>query len=342
MSKISVIIPVYNVEKYLDECLNSIINQTLQDLEIICINDGSIDNSSVILNKHKMQDSRIVIINQNNKGQASARNVGLHHASGEYVYFMDGDDILELNALDKAYQTVKENDLEIVYFDARCIYENEKLRAMFIINESYYIRKEKYNNVFTGKELFYLMKKNNDYCVSPCMQLVKLTYLTDNNIYFPEGIYHEDVLFNFICMLQSNKIKHIPEKLFIRRIREESTVTQKATFKHAYGWFIDYLKMVSFITDKEYDDEILTQIIKEISSATVNLINVYSELDDDEKSNISKLTVYERNLFNLLIANPYSLLNETLRMRRSITYRLGSLITWIPLKIKTMYIRFRR
>ena len=116
MAKVSVIIPIYNTEKYLKECLNSVINQSLVDIEIICINDGSTDNSIEILNEFKKQDGRISVISQDNQGQAVARNKGLSLANGEYIYFMDSDDILDLTALEKVYSLSKENDLDLIIF----------------------------------------------------------------------------------------------------------------------------------------------------------------------------------------------------------------------------------
>ena len=96
--EISIIIPVYNVEKYLDECLNSAANQTFENIEIICVNDGSTDGSLEILESHASKDKRIRIISQENKGVSSARNEGLDAARGKYIYFMDSDDYMDLNA----------------------------------------------------------------------------------------------------------------------------------------------------------------------------------------------------------------------------------------------------
>ena len=100
MVKVSVIIPVYNVEKYLEECLNSIVYQTLNDIEIICINDGSTDNSLKILNSYAENDNRITVISQKNQGHAKATNVGINMSKGEYLYLMDSDDIVKLNMLE--------------------------------------------------------------------------------------------------------------------------------------------------------------------------------------------------------------------------------------------------
>ena len=103
---LSVIIPVYNVEPYLEQCLDSVINQTYKNLEIICINDGSTDNSLKILEKYQKKDNRIKLINQKNKGLSEARNAGLDVAKGEYIAFVDSDDYLELNAYEEAMNVV--------------------------------------------------------------------------------------------------------------------------------------------------------------------------------------------------------------------------------------------
>ena len=101
MVKISVVIPVYNVEKYLEQCLDSVIAQSFEDIEVICVNDGSTDSSLEILKRYANNDSRIKIISQKNKGAGAARNVGIENAAGEYVYFMDSDDYLNADAFER-------------------------------------------------------------------------------------------------------------------------------------------------------------------------------------------------------------------------------------------------
>ena len=115
MSKVSVIIPVYNVEPYLEKCLDSLINQTLKDIEIICINDCSTDNSLNILEQFKNKDERIKLINlKENKGAAAARNEGLKIAKGEYLGFVDPDDYVDLNFYEELYKKAKQDDADIV------------------------------------------------------------------------------------------------------------------------------------------------------------------------------------------------------------------------------------
>ena len=108
--KISVIVPVYNVEEFLKTCLDSVCNQTFEDIEIICINDGSTDSSPDILQAYSKKDSRIKVYNQENKGLGFVRNIGMEYASGDYVYFIDSDDHIALNTLELAYDNITSND----------------------------------------------------------------------------------------------------------------------------------------------------------------------------------------------------------------------------------------
>uniref|UniRef100_UPI003864C4B3 glycosyltransferase family 2 protein n=1 Tax=Methanobrevibacter sp. TaxID=66852 RepID=UPI003864C4B3 len=116
MCDVSVIIPVYNVEKYLKECLDSVCNQTLANIEIICVNDGSTDNSLAILNEYAQKDGRIKIISQENQGLGAARNRGLEDASADYVYFLDSDDYIELTTLEKLFNNAVSNSSDVVLF----------------------------------------------------------------------------------------------------------------------------------------------------------------------------------------------------------------------------------
>ena len=116
MPKISILIPVYNVEKYLCDCLDSCINQTMQDIEIICVNDGSTDHSLEILERYASKDARIKVISQENKGQLIVRKISVAHATGEYILFLDSDDWLELNVCEKLYDAILKYDVEILQF----------------------------------------------------------------------------------------------------------------------------------------------------------------------------------------------------------------------------------
>ena len=131
-TKISVIIPVYNVEKYLSECLDSIVNQTLKEIEIICVNDGSTDNSLSILKEYAFKDNRIKIINKENEGQGYARKVGLDSATGKYILFCDSDDYYaELTAFEKLYNCAEDKETDLVTFDFFRLVINKKSNYIF-------------------------------------------------------------------------------------------------------------------------------------------------------------------------------------------------------------------
>lgn len=119
--KVSVIIPVYNVEPYLSACLDSVCHQTLRDIEIICINDGSTDRSLDILQSYAERDSRIQVYSQENRGPGEARNAGIYRAHGEYIQFMDSDDMLEPDVLLYAYEKAKAEKLDVFAFDAHAV-----------------------------------------------------------------------------------------------------------------------------------------------------------------------------------------------------------------------------
>ena len=170
MSEISVIIPVYNTEKYLKECLKSVINQTFTDMEIICVNDGSTDSSKEVLEKYKKVDKRIKVIElQENRGLSYARNRGFDSSKGRYIYFLDSDDELERNAMEILYNEAEKEKLDVIFFDAKIKYENEKFRKKFETYISIHIGK--YDGVKTGIELFKEFVKNQEWTTSVPRQL---------------------------------------------------------------------------------------------------------------------------------------------------------------------------
>ena len=119
--KVSVIIPVYNVEQYLNQCLDSVINQTLKDIEIICVDDGSTDNSFKMLEEYAQKDNRIKVIHQKNKGAAAARNEGLYIAQGKYLSFLDSDDFFEIDMLEQMYNCAEKYNTDIVVCKSKVI-----------------------------------------------------------------------------------------------------------------------------------------------------------------------------------------------------------------------------
>lgn len=225
---IGLVIPIYNVEKYLEECLESIANQTISFDEVILVNDGSTDNSREICERYCQRYDYFRLINQNNQGQASARNNGLHYIKSDYVFFIDSDDYIATNAREIIQQQFIQADLDILFFSSEVQFdiELEDKRNIYIRTDGLC------NRLMKGME-FLERSFPTHYIVSPCLAVYQNKFLLDNNILFPEGLYYEDNLFALQCMCQAEKIMCIPDRLYIRRYREDSVTTSKVTAKKA-------------------------------------------------------------------------------------------------------------
>lgn len=308
--KVSVIIPVYNVEKYLKECLDSILNQTLNDIEIICINDGSTDNSLTILEEYQRKDTRIQVYSQPNLGQSAARNSGLEKATGECIYFMDSDDKLDTTALEYCYNELLKNELDVLYFDAEVFFDNLFVKEMHRIPENTYKREKSYDSIYTGLELFNIFKFQNKYRVSPCLQFFKRDFLIEFDIKFVYGIIYEDNIFALKVLLNAQRVSHRNIPLFKRRIREYSTTTKPLTWKNFYGYFVCFIEMSYLVykynVSKEFEISIVDELLQ-IKRRAKNILNIlsYSELKDHEI-----LNEVERMYFNLLFTDNKTLIEK--------------------------------
>lgn len=235
--KVSIIVPVYNVERYLEECLQSLISQDESNLEIICVDDGSTDRSAVILKRMCQEDERIRVVTQKNQGLAMARNTGLRYAHGKYVMFCDSDDMLKRNSVRKLYEVAQETCSQIVSFDAKCIYMTEEL-VEENNKDNYYQRSFSYG-LDNGKEMFTNMIEDNCYCDSACLMFIDRDWIVNNNLSFYAGILYEDCLFSVQCMMKAEKVYHINEQFYIYRVREGSIMTSHVNANNLYGRLIN-------------------------------------------------------------------------------------------------------
>ncbi len=223
---ISVIIPVYNVENYLRECVDSVLAQTYQNFEIILVDDGSTDASGEICDACAKQDDRIRVFYQENAGASSARNSGLRSAKGEYVYFLDSDDWLNEECFEKLVTCIKRENAEIVFLNAFAI--EEKTGKISKKMYSHY----KHYNVSNGLQLMNEQIKNKEFRVPPWTMLFKRDFLRRNNLVFTEGIIYEDMIFTFYAFLKAERVAHVPEYLYFHRYRRDSVMTSKKVLKN--------------------------------------------------------------------------------------------------------------
>ena len=218
--KVSVIIPVYNTEKYLVEAINSIVNQTLREIEIIVVNDGSTDNSAQLLENFAQQDNRIKIItHEKNKGLSEARNTGIKAIQGEYLYFFDSDDVLERDCLELCYNKSKMEELDFLFFDAVTFYDEDDKSNLKL---NYQRTKHLEPKVYAGIEILEILLKKNAYKDPVWLNFIKTSFLNELNLSFISGIYHEDVLFSLQLYIQAVRVNFINRSFFHRRMRGNS------------------------------------------------------------------------------------------------------------------------
>ncbi len=250
--KITLIIPVYNVADYLEDCLNSVISQNYDNYEVICIDDGSTDNSLQILEECASKDERIKIINQSNQGLSCARNVGIKAASGDYIFFLDSDDWIELNTLEILSKNISNEDF--IAFNGRRFFEDGTVETPDKgINEPEMTGWDYYNK--------YALKPHKFHFVCAVLRLYKREFLLKYGLFFEKGLYHEDNLFTPIACSYAKKVKVIPDILYVYRIRKGS-ISQTRNKKRVYDLVYVANNLAEFfIPQKDINKEIIYRTI---------------------------------------------------------------------------------
>ena len=273
MVKVSVIIPIYNVEDYLIECLNSVSTQTLKDIEIICVNDGSSDDSLLIIEAFAEIDNRFIIFDQENKGVGAARNRGLSYALGEFVYFMDSDDILDVNALEELYNEAVERNADFIMFKITNFYEkiDENIEDDDYYTMPYLKRRVGKNNF----DYFSVSDMALDLCVCPPGNFFKRSFIED--IRFPEGLLFEDNVFFTHALFKAKRIFFYDKFLYHRRKRFDSNSTPPL-FK-----LLDTIKITNLLLDlcNEYNHE--KHKAELYYRIFPNIYSIFKQAPDDKK-----------------------------------------------------------
>ena len=241
MPKISVIVPVYNVEKYIAKCLKSLTLQTLQGIEIIIVNDGSLDRSIDIIEKYvKENPTKIKYYEKKNGGLSTARNYGLEYATGEYIAFLDSDDYVEINMYEEMYNLAKKENADMVECDF--IWEWEYGKKVYDKRKEYKTKED-------------MMKKPR---VVAWNKIYKREILNKNKIRFPEGLIYEDMEFFYKLLPHLNKISYI-NKYFVHYIQRKDSISNKQTKK-----IEDIFKILDNIFDYYKEQNLYNQYEKEL------------------------------------------------------------------------------
>lgn len=295
MSKISIVVPVYNVENYLVRCLNSLLNQTLKDIDIICVNDGSTDGSVEILKEFANKDSRIKIINKENGGLSSARNEGMKYVTTDYVGFVDSDDWVEPDTYELALAAMEKNNVDIVCWGAKIVVENIEEDNIGVV-----LAKD-YHNI---KNVGYKEINDSILCrttVTVWNKLFKTKIIKDNNLTFPNGLIYEDNEFFLKYAIYCQSAYYIDKYLYNYLQRSNSIIGNMCTKKSNKA--LDYIKIYENIY-KYYERLNLLDKHKDLISNKFNSImwNAYSHCQD-KKLVKKKLRELAKSLDNDILQN---------------------------------------
>ena len=223
MIKVSIILPIYNVAPYLEETFESLLGQSLKEIEIIAVNDGSTDNSEEVTKRFQQKDSRIISFSQENRGQSAARNLALRHATGQYIYMMDSDDILtDSDALKTCYEYAEKNNADFIFFDGESFSEKGVSRISRNTKRTHLVDEGK---AYNGEYLLNLVLDTWTHNCVVWLLFIRKDFLDQIGLSFYEGIIHEDELFTTILTLSSNNIYCLKRNFVGHRLRLSSTMT---------------------------------------------------------------------------------------------------------------------
>lgn len=289
-SKISVIVPVYNAEQYLRECLESLVNQTLEDLEIICVNDGSTDSSPKILEEYASKDSRIKIFHQENQGVSAARNLGISKVQGEYLVFVDSDDWIELNALEILYKTIDKRKSDILLFSNYRYYGDSSVKRDTRLEKLELLVNDKNINF---NEYYDELIKTPLLC---CGKLYRTDFIHKNNILFPIGIQcSEDGIFAITSFINAESISVCDVGFYYYRLNISQSLSKNGTISilNTYNTDRIYKDLIYSSNKLENKDEVYHAMLNYTFNSIIWHFNIVNNFYS-KKENIKYIKLLKK------------------------------------------------
>lgn len=274
---ISVIIPVYNVEQYLRQCLDSVLAQTHTNYEVIMVDDGSTDHSGKICDEYCSKDIRFHVIHRENGGLSVARNTGFDASTGEYVYFMDSDDWIEDSTLQKLITKAQETDADFVFFEGKSFEDSEKGYSI----KQGYTRKNEYSTA-KGIEVFDQLQLNKEFKSAIPTYLWKKSFLEANRMSFYPGILYEDMVFAFAAFSKAHSVAHFHEELYHRRFRAGSIVTSKPSTRNFESACIVHDEVLRIAKEMVFVNR--PSVVAYISRVAMRPLDLYAQLSAEDKA----------------------------------------------------------
>lgn len=280
--QISVIITVYNIDQYIGECIESVLKQSIKDIEVICVDDGSTDDSLKILNEYAYNDVRVKIIhNMKSAGPSTARNIGYRAAKGEYIYQIDGDDYIIEGALERMYTCAEKNKLDLLTFSARAFADTEEIKANVHNLLNLYIRNGSYSGVKSGIDLFAEFTHNGDFHGNLCCIFLNRKFFEDNNLYLLDGLF-ASADSPFLIYLKAQRAMCIQDALYVRRFRENSIVTSKKNLIKFESILLQFLYEIDLWKQYNFETAIEKELEKYFAINWRRVLKTYDDVTDKD------------------------------------------------------------
>ena len=347
---VSVVVPIYNVAPFLRECLDSLVGQTLAEIEVICVDDGSTDGSGDIAMEYAEKDCRFSVVRQENQGLSAARNKGMSLARGDYVCFLDSDDWLSKDALERLFFAADGMRLDQLMFGAHVVCDDscseEQKCKVEMFERRYGVPLRIAGKPMKGIDLMWQLMDAKVFNVSVPMKLFRLSYLKECGLVFPEGQLHEDEYFSPVSLAHAGRAMAIDERFYNRRLRGGSITSSPDLLQRRLlsGLAISKMlkeyaevhfdagskEMAAFLSRSTINKNLALDIVGEIplesldESDMVRIIEAYASLCSEQKQTIARLREVEK---------------EVLRIKNSESYRLGCFLLWPMRMLKKLVSR---
>lgn len=285
--KISVVIPVYNVEKYLKECVDSVLNQTYKNIEVILVDDGATDSCPQICDEYAKKDNRVKVVHKENGGLSDARNFGIDASTGDYIMFLDSDDYWNSDtAIEHIVDIIEKEHRDVVLFFFKYFYENRQDNKMVEYNNS--LNNITVSNAGKAEQLTDIVK-NNIYLSSSVTKAIKRDLFLKNDLYFVKGILSEDIDWSARLMLHANSFSLLNESFYIYRQRSTS-ITHNIKKKNIINVKNNILRCIE-LTDK-FDSSIKEIYLNYIAYQYITFLNICCICEDDINSELNEMKKY--------------------------------------------------
>jgi len=283
---VSIIVPAYNVERYIEECIDSLLNQSYKNIEIIVLDDASTDATLYLL---KQYGNRIQLIeNRSNKGQGARRNQGIKYAKGEYIYFVDSDDWIRPETIAEIVEQAVKTNVDLVRFNGLSFFEG--LSTQYKEGHYDFSQHLEHGQIYTGESL--LEKNRRGFAASPCLYLIKKSIIDKFDLFFLEDVLHEDEYFTTRLFYRIESMTYLNKAYYYRRYRVGSTMTEVSNI-HKLRSYDSYFKVFKAL-EEDYRRKDISQAQKQfIKRRMLSLYNALqrSDIHPEKKRNMRELKV---------------------------------------------------